>query len=563
MKAHATPLIGWIGCAVVAGLAGCTSGGRAPSTPPTFVLAWIAPGGQVSTVESRDGTTWFRNYLRRHATTSEGAIGPAIAHDRALSWMLMWANGPELQYVVGLGGNTATAGIRWDQTPTVGVLPAMTDASPALAYGGGRWVVVFRRAGGGLFVARTAAGSATSWTAPVSVTPGGPTAPQAVTSRAPALVCTTLGGREVFVLAFVAPGGTAVASTSLDGLTWTPPVPIGLCEKDPALAAIGGRVLALLSRQVSATGAASGFHGKIFSSANGTTWSPIASYPGAANNVTGASMAYNGTRLVIAEQIGGALGGPFFGISTRIGTPSGPGSNPTGFMIGPDVALNPEIALTTPERVGNSGARTALAFGGPALGGPVARKLIITEWFPNAVELYLDEPAGTTLDLTGIALEVRARVDLDPNVDEPDHQARVELFGTIRGGEFLVVFEGYQYSGDPVAEIYTDAPYIGGNVHAPGIKVRDNFFGWNFGGTSTSLRVFGTSSGGLVDDVVKLGSRPRPAIGGTFQEDTPAEVPLPWAPNTLGRLWGPSGPLDNDRESDWRAGTRTFGEPPQ
>lgn len=197
------------------------------------------------------------------------------------------------------------------------------------------------------------------------------------------------------------------------------------------------------------------------------------------------------------------------------------------------------------------------------------RGLLITEWFPEVVELYLDEPASESLDLSQFSLQVQARQDLIPNVDEPDHRNQVDLLGTLSGGSYRVIFEESGYTGPPVASTYTD-PVTTRQV--PGIKVEEGFFGWNLGGASTSLRISGTTRGpgglaGLfyvrdfVDDVLRLGGRPRPSLGGGFTEDTPAPVPLPVPPQTLGRKWGPDGPLDNDLESDWRPGSRTFGEP--
>ncbi|MDQ3697939.1 MAG: hypothetical protein M3373_07935 [Gemmatimonadota bacterium] len=197
------------------------------------------------------------------------------------------------------------------------------------------------------------------------------------------------------------------------------------------------------------------------------------------------------------------------------------------------------------------------------------RELLMTEWFPEVVELYLDEPAGSTLDLSHYSMSVNAKQDLIPNVAEPDYSNSVRLVGTISGGSYLVVFEEFGYTGPPVAGTYTDPVSM---RQIPGIKVGEGFFGWNLGGASTSLRVSGVSRGpggiaGIfytrqrVDDVLKIGGRPRPSIGGDFIEDTPAFLPLPLAPQTLGRKWGPTGPIDNDLESDWRAGPRTFGGP--
>ena len=166
------------------------------------------------------------------------------------------------------------------------------------------------------------------------------------------------------------------------------------------------------------------------------------------------------------------------------------------------------------------------------------------------VELHLDEPAGAVLDLAGFSLQVAAK---------PNHQGRVDLSGTMRAGEFRIVFEEFGYTGAPVAGTFNDP--VRGAI--PGFKVKQGFFGWNLGGASTSLRVSGTSASGIVDDVLLIGDRPRPAIGGTFIEDTPTPIPLPSGVplGTLGRKWGPEGPIDSDNESDWTVGPRNFGAP--
>src|SRR5262245_978017 len=99
---------------------GGPGGGGGPSAPATLVLAWVGTGGQVKTLESTDGQQWHRSSVDPQATTTTGTVGPAIAHDGSLTWMLMWVNGPELQYKIGIGGLAGTTGINWEQRPTVG-----------------------------------------------------------------------------------------------------------------------------------------------------------------------------------------------------------------------------------------------------------------------------------------------------------------------------------------------------------------------------------------------------------------------------------------------------------
>lgn len=117
-----------------------------------------------------------------------------------------------------------------------------------------------------------------------------------------------------------------------------------------------------------------------FQSTDAVNWSQIATYPAAANNATGAGMAYGACPLLITEQVGGALGGSFVGISARSDTPVGPCEDPNALSIGGDRPII--LDLVNVETVGNSGARTALAFGAdPRV---VPRRLLITEWFPRS-----------------------------------------------------------------------------------------------------------------------------------------------------------------------------------
>jgi hypothetical protein len=535
---------------------GCSSSGTpvAPVSPPTLVLAWIASGGQVRTAERPPGGSWAASALDPQATTLTRDLGPALAHDGRATWMLMWVNGPELQYKVGVGGRTPSGGIIWEQAANVGRLVVNTDASPALAYGAGRWVTVFRRVGGQLSVARTDPLSATQWSTPTDIVYADATQRPAVAQRAPALAFGRFGGRDLFVLVYRNAALQAVATTSPDGLTWSPAVVIGSCEKDPALCARDGVLYALLSRQVSVTGAASSYHGFVYKSADASTWTQIANYPRAANNATGAAVAYGGCELLITEQIGGALGGGAFftGVSARLSTPVGPCADPTGFNIGNDSEVR--LGLTNTASVGNSSARTALTFGVSASLTP--RRLLITEWRPETVEIYLDEIPGRTLDLADYAIAVKAKVDLIRDVDEPDYEARANLVGNISGGEFLILFEEFGYSGPPITGTFTD-PRTGSPV--PGIKLPENFFGWNRGGASTALRLSGQGRDGVVDDLMLIGDRPRPSLGGSFIEDTSSAMRLPLPPGpggsqtrTLSRKWNSQHPVDNDKESDWR-----------
>lgn len=357
--------------ALFAGAASCPQGGSppVPSSPPTFVLAWNASGGSIRTMESLDALTW--RFETAHATTTTTTAGPAVAHDGRATWMVMWPHGPELRYKVGIGGATVSTGIVWEQSVNVSRLVVLPSGSPALAFGAGRWVVVFRRSNGQLGVARSAAGSATSWETAVDLVHQDVTPRPAVTSRAPALAFGSVGGRPLFVVSYVDGNLRAVAATSSDGVTWSPASPIGVCEKDPALSIRDGMVFALLSRLVSATSAAAGFHEFASKSSDAVNWTPIGERPGGAQNATGPAVAYGDCRLVVTQQIGGALGGPFVGIASTLGLASANAcADPPALAFTSEAPVRPD-GQTSIVSAGNSGARTALAFGvgpDPAIG---------------------------------------------------------------------------------------------------------------------------------------------------------------------------------------------------
>ena len=131
-------------------------GGPAPvplAPPPTFVLAWNGPGGGITTAESSDGLVWTRRIV--HGTTNSALFGPALAHDGALTWLLMWADGPELRFKAGVGGTTAASGITWESVPTSGVLSVQPASSPAIAFANGRWLAVWHDASGQLMGVRS------------------------------------------------------------------------------------------------------------------------------------------------------------------------------------------------------------------------------------------------------------------------------------------------------------------------------------------------------------------------------------------------------------------------
>lgn len=182
-------------------------------------------------------------------------------------------------------------------------------------------------------------------------------------------------------------------------------------------------------------------------------------------------------------------------------------------------------------------------------------KLLITEVDLYRVELYLDQRNDFPLD----------RITLDI-ATTGGHQGSVSLLGSIPGQGFLVVFEDATHSGPPVSERYLD-PLT--RAECTGIKVAAGTIGLNLG-DSLTLRLAGDSGrgpggiGGLfhsrwsLDDTVSAGPRPRPVLGGYFVEDTTTSLELHLPPIGISRSWQTSGPVDNNRESDWLRALATF-----
>ena len=210
-------------------------------------------------------------------------------------------------------------------------------------------------------------------------------------------------------------------------------------------------------------------------------------------------------------------------------------------------------------------------------GCATSRNLKLTEVSLNAVELYLDEPMGNILDLTGQKLRYMTWSGDDVQID---------LFGTIKGGGWLIVWQGTgtpPFTGPPVSSDY--ANFFGRNV--PGILVADGFFAHPQANTF-AYRVYGRGTRYIfpffvfyddVDDVVKFGGGPqgpvpRPDIGGTFHETGQLGANKARDPGqgggqalTISRKWqyDPNGmaiaPIDTDDESDWERTGDSLGAP--
>ncbi len=198
-------------------------------------------------------------------------------------------------------------------------------------------------------------------------------------------------------------------------------------------------------------------------------------------------------------------------------------------------------------------------------GCTVHRKLRITEVGLTSVELHLDEPADHTLALVDHRFVYKSSGGVTSQID---------LFGSIDGGKYLVVWEEAGYSGAPVSAGYTNWA----QTSVPGIKVEEGFFGTPQAGETFACRVFGTHRRGSVtdkvDDVVKFGPwdpmdaaiPARPDLGGgAFAEDGSLKdkerepgVGVIKA-KTISRRWGANGPTDNDRENNWTEKNESFG----
>jgi len=207
-------------------------------------------------------------------------------------------------------------------------------------------------------------------------------------------------------------------------------------------------------------------------------------------------------------------------------------------------------------------------------GCATTRNLKITEVSLNAVELYLDEPRSNSLDLTGQKLRY---------MNSSGDQVELDLFGTIPGGGWLIVWEAPNCTGCPASLDYVN--FFNNNV--PGIAVPQGFFA-NPQADTFAYRVYGRGTRYIfpffifyddVDDVVKFGGGsqgpvPRPDIGGTFQETgqlgaNKARVPGQGGSQarTISRRWQydtsglPTTPIDTDDESDWERTGDSLGAP--
>jgi hypothetical protein len=308
----------WAVLGVLIGVLGCpgrnNGGALRPSTPPTFVLAWTDPLGDVHTLESPDGQTWLneRTQVGASSATGPGLNGPGIGHDGNLTWLLVWPTqvgappnaSAGLALKVGIGGVPAggqPGGVVWEETIRAGPVINPIAGRPSVTFGGGRWYIAYRTVGGGIEVVRSDPNSVAAWSPPTLVVL--PPGTGLFSSTDPAVAY----GNGTLVLAFLR-GGTVFAAGSPDGMTWSAPSPIGASEPfGPGIAFRDGVFIAVLTHLAS-SGTLSTLRFSPVSSTDGVTWSgPLAA---AGNwdqqlNVPTAA-AYGNGRLVLGRRVSGS-----------------------------------------------------------------------------------------------------------------------------------------------------------------------------------------------------------------------------------------------------------------
>jgi hypothetical protein len=193
-------------------------------------------------------------------------------------------------------------------------------------------------------------------------------------------------------------------------------------------------------------------------------------------------------------------------------------------------------------------------------GCTVNYNLKVTEVWTNRVELYLDEPPDKVLNLHNKRLKW---VTQEPGAQPVSGEVNLGLAGSMRGGQFLVIFEDPNYTGAPIAQDFRPS--------TPGIKVRDNFFPGYGNDTGSSMGVEGEHTGTYilfvpgklrVKDLVRFGHLPRPTLVGSFgvfrETDSLATV-KPTGGQSVSRSFSASRPVDTDSESDWSLKPESIG----
>jgi hypothetical protein len=203
-------------------------------------------------------------------------------------------------------------------------------------------------------------------------------------------------------------------------------------------------------------------------------------------------------------------------------------------------------------------------------GCTATRGLRISEVGVGVLELYLDEPADHRLSLADHVLEFES---VDPATGARE-QGSFELVGSLRGGEFLVVWEEQGHMGAPYRAAYTNfwQQVVDGIAVAPGaLGTVDNARSYAYRVKARRKRyVFPFFYAvDVSDDAVTFGPRPRPSLGGAFAENGALDAVTRSVAQSTQRgrtVWrkapsvgGVNIPQDGDTEADWREDDESFG----
>ncbi len=203
-------------------------------------------------------------------------------------------------------------------------------------------------------------------------------------------------------------------------------------------------------------------------------------------------------------------------------------------------------------------------------GCTATRGLRITEVGVGVLELYLDEPPDHTLSLSDHVLEFKS---VDPATGTTE-VGSIELFGSLDGGKFMVVWEAPNHTGPPISASYTNFHQrsVDGIAVEPGaLGVVDNARSYAYGVSASLYRYVFPFFYALdeSDDVVTFGPRPRPSVGGAFAETGALDSVMRTLAQGIFRgrtVWrkapsvnGVNTPQDNDTEADWREDDESFG----
>ena len=189
------------------------------------------------------------------------------------------------------------------------------------------------------------------------------------------------------------------------------------------------------------------------------------------------------------------------------------------------------------------------------------------------LELYLAEEPNNALDFAGHTLEWRSN---DPG--GASSTGRIDLAGgALRGGQYLVVWEGGGPAGAVTPSTYTNFH----NQSVLGLETAPGALGPVDSASSYAFRVHESHSRYVfpffyvtqeTDDEVRFGPGVRPNLGGQFSEEqmhpvvdrTPAVGVVKGRTIRRKTVQSPAGvdvPVDRDREADWQTDDESWGSP--